>query len=189
VEARRLVDAAAAAARDADPATRCPRAELAADAVLEHEAQRGVRSVRPYPAVDLQPIVLHVRDGELIEDSSWVYVWLRPVGERRVVYVGGTGLAPATRVWLHLHHDDPEKGRVKSAYPAAGGELAEALDVHAFRMPDAVPRRAVRDAVIRRLAAAGELSLHYCGFPAVEADESPEVATAASAVITRLPLR
>jgi hypothetical protein len=132
---------------------------------------------------------MHVRDGELVEGGSWVYVWLRPVDERRVVYVGGTGLVPATRVWLHLHHDDPEIGRIKSAYPVAGGDLRDALEVHAFRMPDGVPRRAVRDAVIRRLAAAGELSPHYCGFPAVETDEAPEVATAADVVIARLPLR
>src|SRR5215471_16394819 len=124
-------------------------------------------------------IAMHVRDGELVDGGSWVYVWLRPADERRVVYVGGTGLAPATRAWLHLHHDDPEIGRIRSAYPAAGGDLADALDVYAFRMPDDVPRRAVRDAVIRRLVAAGEMSPHYCGFPAVEADESPEVATAA----------
>jgi len=139
--------------------------------------------------MDLQPIVMHVRDGELVEEGSWVYVWLRPANERRVIYVGGTGLAPATRVWLHLHHDDPEIGRIKSAYPAAAGDLAEALDVHAFRMPDGVPRRAVGDAVIRRLAAAGALSPHYCGFPAGEADETSQVATVAGMVITRLPLR
>jgi hypothetical protein len=138
--------------------------------------------------VDLQPAVMYVRDGELVEDGSWVYVWLRSAEERWVVYVGGTGLAPATRTWLHLHHDDPEIGRIKSAYPAAGGDLGEALEVHAFRMPNGVPRRAVRDAVIRRMAEAGVLSPHYCGFPAVEADETPEVATVAGMVIAGLRL-
>jgi hypothetical protein len=113
---------------------------------------------------------------------------LRPAEKRRVIYVGGTGLAPATRVWLHLHHDNPEIGRIKSAYPAAGGDLGDALDVHALRMPDGVTRRAVRDAVIGRLAEAGVLSPHYCGFPPVEADETPEVATLAGMVITGLPL-
>jgi hypothetical protein len=138
--------------------------------------------------MDLQSGVMHVRDGEIVEDGSWVYVWLRPAG-RRVIYVGGTGLSPATRVWLHLHHDDPEIGRIRSAYPVAGGDPGEPLDVHVFRMPDGTPRRAVRDAVIRRLAAAGELSPHYCGVPVIEADEAPEVAATAGVVIASLPLR
>jgi hypothetical protein len=76
--------------------------------------------------VVLQSIVMHARDGELVEDGSWVYVWLRPADERRVVYVGGTGLAPATRAWLHLHHDDPEIGRIRSAFRAVYQRMVDA---------------------------------------------------------------
>lgn len=137
--------------------------------------------------MDLKLTVVRIRDGELVEDGSWVYVWLRQAEQQPVIYVGGTGLPPVVRAWLHLHHDDPEIGRIASAYPAAGGDIGEMLDVYAFRIPDGVPRRAVRDAVIRRLAAANELSSHYCGFPAVESDETPEVTAAATAVIDGLP--
>jgi hypothetical protein len=138
--------------------------------------------------VDQQPAVLHVRDGELVEEGSWVYVWLRPAGDRRVIYVGGTGLPPAARTWLHLHHEDPEIARIAFAYPAAGGDLNEPLEVRAFRVPDGVPRRAVRDVLIARLAAAGELSPLYCGFPPVGTDGPAEVAAVADAVIAELRL-
>jgi hypothetical protein len=75
--------------------------------------------------VDVRPAVLHVRNGEIVEDGSWVYLWLRPDHRQRVIYVGATGLPPAVRTWLHLHHEDPEIGRVASGYPAAGGALDE----------------------------------------------------------------
>jgi hypothetical protein len=138
--------------------------------------------------VDRQPAVLHVRDGELVEEGSWVYVWLRPVDERRVIYVGGTGLPPAARTWLHLHSEDPKIARIAFGYPAAGGDLNEPLEVRAFRVPDGVPRRAVRDVLIARLAAAGELSPLYCGFPRVETDGPAEVAAVADVVIAGLRL-
>ena len=66
--------------------------------------------------------VLRVRGGELAGTGSWVYVWLR-AGERDhpVVYVGGTGLPPAVRTWLHLHDSDPDVGRLAARYPAGPG--------------------------------------------------------------------
>lgn len=103
-----------------------------------------------------------------------------------MIYVGGTGLHPATRTWLHLHHDDPDIGRIAASYPAAGGNLRESLEVLAFPVPDRVPRRDVRDALIRRLTAMGMLSDHYCGFAAVEADEAAAVAAVADAFLAEL---
>jgi hypothetical protein len=138
--------------------------------------------------VDRRPAVLHVRDGELVEEGSWVYVWLRPAGERRVIYVGGTGLPPAARTWLHLHHEDPEIARIAARYPAAGGDLNEPLEVRALPVPNGVPRGAVRDVLIARLAAAGELSPLYCGFPPVETDGPAEAAAVADVVIAELHL-
>lgn len=146
-------------------------------------------SATDHLVVDLRPTVMLVQDGELVDAGSWVYVWLRAAQERRVIYVGGTGLQPATRVWLHLHHGDPEIGRVAAAYPAAGGNLREPLEVLAFGLPDGVPRRDVRDAVIRRLAAAGMLSDHYCGHAAVEADEAAPVTALADALLVELRRR
>jgi hypothetical protein len=139
-------------------------------------------------AVSLQPTVLHVRDGELAEAGSWVYLWLRPGSERRVVFVGGTGLPPAVRVWLHLHDPDPEVGRMAAGYPAAGGDLREPLDIVAFPVPEGVERRAVRDALIRRLAAAGELSPLYCGFAPVADDGDAAAAAVVEAALAHLAL-
>ena len=66
---------------------------------------------------DNSALVLRVRAGELEAQGSWIYAWLRVGAERPVVYVGATGLHPATRAWLHLHHEDPDVGRVAAAYP------------------------------------------------------------------------
>lgn len=115
-----------------------------------------------------QPTILHVRDGELEDSSSWVYVWLRSRAPREIVFVGATSLPPAARVWLHLHDKDPEIGRIASRYPAAGGDLREPLDIVAFPVPEGVHRRAVRDALIAKLAATGQLSPLYCGFAPIE---------------------
>jgi hypothetical protein len=91
-------------------------------------------------------VVLRVRGGELVEQGSWVYVWIGP--DDAVVYVGATGLDPSTRVWLHLHDDDPDVGRMRAQFE----QLAETrLAVLAMRVPGAVPRAEVRDVLGARL--------------------------------------
>ena len=98
-------------------------------------------------------VVLRVRDGELADAGNWVYVWIDEAA--LVVYVGATGLDPQTRVWLHLHHDDPEIGRMAARFsrlPTAG------LDVLAMSVPEAVSRADVRDVLGARLAEEGLLA-------------------------------
>lgn len=102
---------------------------------------------------------LHIRDGDLADPGSWVYVWLL---EGRVLYVGTTGLPPEVRTWLHLHDPDPDIGRVRARYPGIG---ADPIDVVAFRLPGSLPRSEVKVAVIAHLGAAGLLSAHYVGDP------------------------
>ena len=103
-------------------------------------------------AADGEFVLLRVRDGELSEGENWVYVWLDDVG---VVYVGATGLDPRTRTWLHLHHPDPEVGRLRARFDRLG--TAE-LEVLAMRVPDGVTRADVRDALGVRLADEGLLT-------------------------------
>ncbi|MFG2078265.1 hypothetical protein [Nonomuraea maritima] len=88
-----------------------------------------------------------MRGGELADVGSWVYVWVRTGSQRKpVIYVGGTGLPPTVRIWLHLHDSDPEVGRLAARY----SELArEDLDVPAFAVPGHLARRLVRDAVVQ----------------------------------------
>ena len=92
-------------------------------------------------------VSLRVREGELAETGSWVYVWLDE--DRRVVYVGATGLDPRTRVWLHLNDPDPEIGRLRARLERL---VTTELDVLAMRVPDEVHRADVRDALGARLA-------------------------------------
>ncbi len=47
----------------------------------------------------METVELRVRAGELFDAGSWLYAWFRQT-DRRVVYVGGTGLPPAVRTWL-----------------------------------------------------------------------------------------
>lgn len=89
-----------------------------------------------------------VQEGELTDVSSWVYVWMRAEPPPRVVYVGATSLPPIARAWLHLNHDDPDIGRIRSQHPEA---LSGALKVHAFRLNSALDRQAVKDTVITLL--------------------------------------
>jgi hypothetical protein len=115
-------------------------------------------------------LVLRVREGELADAGSWVYAW---VGASGVVYVGATGLAPATRTWLHLHDEDPNVGRLRARYPDSAHEE---LDVIALRLPEGLDRQEVKHAVVTRLGERGLLSArHVCDPPAavsasIEAD-------------------
>jgi hypothetical protein len=95
---------------------------------------------------------LRVRGGELEAQGSWIYAWLAADG---VVYVGGTGLHPATRTWLHLHDDDPEVGRMRARYASLA---EEELDVLFMELPDGVERQRVRHGAVRQLDERGLLS-------------------------------
>jgi hypothetical protein len=100
-------------------------------------------------------VVVHVRDGEIADAGSWVYAWLDRGADFAVVYVGATGLDPATRIWLHLHDPDPDIGRMAARFD----RLATTdLDVLAMRVPDEISRADVRDVVGIRLEAEHLLS-------------------------------
>jgi len=99
-------------------------------------------------------VVLPVRAGELA-GGNWVYAWLERSAGFTVVYVGATGLAPETRVWLHLHDADPDVGRMAVRFERL--EDAE-LDVLAMRVPDEISRADVRDVVGVRLGEEGLLA-------------------------------
>lgn len=89
-----------------------------------------------------------IKDGEFVEAGSWVYVWLRPTVARDVVYVGATGLPPAARFWLHLHHDDPRFGRIRTDHPEA---LSGDVVVRGFRLDPSLDRKLVKHAVVALL--------------------------------------
>ncbi len=105
-------------------------------------------------------LLLRVRAGEILEGGSWVYAWLQASGDRKVIYVGATGMHPATRAWLHLHNPDPEVGRILARYPAA---KVDSLDVLAMRLPPEVSRVETKLALIARLSREQLLSERYVG--------------------------
>lgn len=126
----------------------------------------------------MEVVRVQVRRGEIRGAGSWVYVWRR-ASDGRVIYVGGTGLPPIVRTWLHLHGDDPEVARVRDRYD---GAMQDALDVVAFRLPDDVARRDAKEDLIRQLADADMLAETYVGDPpqarnAGRADEEESVAS------------
>ena len=105
-------------------------------------------------------VVLHVRGGEIAEAGSWVYAWLRVDGDRRVVYVGATGLPAEVRTWLHLHDPDPDVGRLIARYPVVG---TQPLDVIAVEIPDGESRQNAKALLAAALAKEGFLSKNYIG--------------------------
>ena len=104
--------------------------------------------------------VLHVREGAISDTGSWVYVWLRVDGDRRVVYVGSTGLPPEVRTWLHLHDPDPDVGRLAVRYPSV---QTHPLDVIALPISPHESREEVRAHLAAALAREGLLSEAYVG--------------------------
>ena len=113
-------------------------------------------------------MLLRVRAGELEQGPQWVYAWLAHDG---VVYVGATAVHPETRTWLHLHHDDPEIGRMRARFE---GLAAEELDVVAVELPDDVDRQQVRHGAVTELGVRGLLSERQVCDPPLEAAPSPE---------------
>ena len=120
-------------------------------------------------------LALRVRSGELEPDSQWVYAW---GGGEGVVYVGATTLHPSTRTWLHLHHEDPNVGRLLARYDG----LAEDLDVVAVRLPDGVDRQQVRHGAVAALAERGLLSPRHVCDPPADVERHPETERFVTAV-------
>ena len=75
------------------------------------------------------------------------------------------------RAWLHLHHDDPDLGRVRARYASA---LSGRLSVHAFRLHQSLDRQEVKNAVVALLHGEGQ------------AADNDAVAQAAADVIGRI---
>jgi hypothetical protein len=109
-----------------------------------------------------------------------VYVWRHASG---VLYVGATGLHPAARTALHLHHPDPDVGRVRARYPELAGD---AIDVVAVAVPPGVSRRDVKACLIGILAQAGRLSAAYVGDAPVSREWPESVHEATSAALSVL---
>jgi hypothetical protein len=123
---------------------------------------------------------LRVRGGELQTSEQWVYAWLARDG---VVYVGATALHPETRTWLHLHHEDPQIGRMRARFAPLE---EEELDVVALPVGEAVDRQRVRHGAVRLFAERGLLSERHVCDPPLEADASAEAEALVGAVVRRL---
>ena len=109
-----------------------------------------------------------------------MYAWASADG---VVYVGATGLHPATRTWLHLHDEDPNVGRMRARYP----ELAnEELDVLAHELPAGVDRQQVRHGAVKAFDARGLLSERHVCDPPLAAEPHRETETFVAAVAEHL---
>ena len=113
-------------------------------------------------------LVLRIREGELESGGQWVYAWSAPDG---VVYVGATTLHPETRTWLHLHHDDPDVGRMRARFLELS---SKELDVLAVELPNDVDRQRVRHGAVALLAERGLLSPRQVCDPPLEAEAHPE---------------
>lgn len=102
---------------------------------------------------EVQPTIVRVREGQIADTESWLYAWFN-ARTCRVVYVGGTGMSPQLRVWLHLNDSNPGLGRIKARYQRFN---TEPLDVLAFPLPVEVPRPAAKAALIAKLSVSGLL--------------------------------
>ena len=125
-------------------------------------------------------MLLRVRAGELETGPQWVYAWLADDG---VVYVGATTLHPETRTWLHLHHDDPEIGRMRACFE---GLAAEELDVVAVELADDVDRQQVRHGAVTLLAERGLLSQRHVCDPPLPAEPTAQAEELVGALAKRL---
>jgi hypothetical protein len=118
-------------------------------------------------------VELRIRDGAIEDAGSWLYAWV-PEGGAGVVYVGGTGMPPALRSWLHLHGEEAGVARLVHRRPGAG---AESFDVLAFRLPDDLDRSAAKRELVRQLAARSLLAPDFVGDDPGGAEEHPDALT------------
>ena len=123
---------------------------------------------------------LRVRAGELELGPQWVYAWVAHDG---VVYVGATALHPETRTWLHLHHDDPEIGRMRARFDALA---AEELDVVAVELADGVDRQQVRHGAVALFEERGLLSGRQVCDPPLPSEPTSQAEELVVAVEERL---
>jgi hypothetical protein len=122
---------------------------------------------------------ISVREGEIQDAGSWLYVWV-PTGRPEVIYVGGTGLPPVLRAWLHLHHDDPSVARIADRYP---GAATESLEVVACRLPDDLDRPTAKAELISQLHQRQLLAADYVGDPPGGSEVSERVRRCVEAVV------
>lgn len=101
--------------------------------------------------------------------GSWLYVWMTAT-DRRVICVGGTGLPPEVRAWLHLKDPHPDIGRIAARYPAVA---TTDIDVLARRLAEKTSRPKAKAMLIRRLSKAGLLAVDYVGDHPVTDDLQP----------------
>lgn len=112
------------------------------------------------------PQITIVLNGQLEHDGSWLYVWMESK-RRAVAYVGGTGIDPTLRTWLHLNDHDPAIGRIRALLPSLEDTGFEVL---AFPLPVEISRPGAKRGFIARLNAAGLLGPAYLG-------QAPETAS------------
>lgn len=85
-----------------------------------------------------QRLDFSILNGEVVVASaSWVYVWQNPV-TKQIVKLGATWLHPAARAEKHLRERDEEDAQIS-----------------AFRVPKALDRSKVRDALASKLTTLG----------------------------------
>jgi hypothetical protein len=106
-----------------------------------------------------------VQGGDVVPPGAgWVYLWRETdARERSIIYVGATALDPAVRARMHLHDPDPAVGRIRARYPAAGGDLARPLAVHAVAVPPGGRRPLIKARVAWLASESGLLSPRWCG--------------------------
>lgn len=89
-----------------------------------------------------------VNAGAFDDAGSWVYLWRTDDG--RVAYVGATWMPPKVRAWLHVHHDDPDLGRIRAQHPEL---VDQRVEVVAFEVAGGIDRQQVRQALTSIVAA------------------------------------
>jgi hypothetical protein len=130
----------------------------------------------------METVRVSIRDGEVHDAGSWLYIWV-PTGRAEVLYVGGTGLPPALRTWLHLHHEDPAIARVAQRYPAAA---TKSLEIIAFRLPETVDRPSAKAELIRQLHDQELLAPEYVGDPLSRVDVPDQVRSLVRTMVSHL---
>lgn len=99
--------------------------------------------------VSATPRVISVREGKVIPDASWLYVWI-DIDAARIVYIGATGFDPELRAHLHLTHEESAIGRVRAEVPNSDSGQ---FDVLTFSLPAGTVRPEAKRALIAALTA------------------------------------